>query len=265
MLSWEKPEDRIAIVQMNDELRHAQLELLSAECATQQLRLRYSSEDIARFAERDVLHKAITSAGTLHQYYSSIPIQLPAEAASEPAPGVPKLNGDQILEAMTCLSDYLREQRNVYYPQASPLLDHQRAIMQPFFSPGMLDRIRQVQLSGTRIALPTFYGKAKSCGFENLPDVQHLASMTFLDVLVFNEKLTDRELFHGLVHAVQFNILGVELYCDLFVRAFLRTNAYFTVPLEAHAFALDSRFVQNRTEGFSVEGQVRLWMKEGRY
>jgi hypothetical protein len=252
MLSWEKPEDRVAIVQMNAELRHAQLELLSAECATQQLRLRYSSEDIARFAERDVLHKAITTAGVLNQYYSSIPKQLPAEAVGSGAVGTPKLSGEQVLEAIACLSGYLREQRSYYFPLAVPLKDRYRAMMQPFFSPGLLDRIRTVELSGARIALPPFYAEAKSRGLENLPDIQHMASMTFLDVVVFNQKLTEREMFHGLVHAVQFNILGVELYCDLFIRAFLRTNAHFTVPLEAHAFALDSRFEQNRLEGFSV-------------
>ena len=42
MFSWDNPEDRVAVVQMNAELRHARLELLSAECATHQLRLRFS-------------------------------------------------------------------------------------------------------------------------------------------------------------------------------------------------------------------------------
>jgi hypothetical protein len=59
MFSWENPDDRVAIVQMNSELRHARLELLSAECATHQLRLRFSTEDLARYAEHDLLHKAI--------------------------------------------------------------------------------------------------------------------------------------------------------------------------------------------------------------
>jgi hypothetical protein len=265
VLSWDNPEDRVAIVRMNAELRHAQLELLSAECAAQQLRLRYSSEDIARFAERDVLQKAMTSAGALNHYFASIPKHAPAAAPTEPAAGTPKLNGDQILEAIGCLSGYLREQRNAYFPAAASLRIQQRNMMQPFFSTGLLDRTRIVQLNGARIALPAFYEKARSCGFDKLPDLQHMASMTFLDVVVFNEKMTERELFHGLVHAVQFAILGVELYCDLFIRAFLRTNAHFTVPLEAHAFALDSKFAQNRDEGFSVEGQVRLWAKESRY
>jgi hypothetical protein len=265
VLSPDNPDDRITIVQMNAELRHAQLELLSAELATHQLRLRYSGEDIARFAEREVLNNAIRSAGMLHEYFASLPKQVRAETNGTSAAGVPQLTGEQVLTAINCLSGYFREQRNIYYQQAIRLNDHYRAMMQPFFSAGLLERTRVMQLSGTRIALPTFYGKARSWGFDNLPDIQHVASMAFLDVVVFNEKLNERDLFHALVHAVQFNILGVELYCDFYVRAFLRTNVQFTIPLEAHAFALSSRFAQNRTEGFSVEGQVRLWMQESRY
>jgi len=92
-----------------------------------------------------------------------------------------------------------------------------------------------------------------------------MASLTFVDVIVFSDLIIERALFHGLVHAVQFQILGVERYTDLFVRAFLRTNAHFTVPLETHAFSLASKFAVAPDRAFSVEEQVRLWVREGRY
>jgi hypothetical protein len=92
-----------------------------------------------------------------------------------------------------------------------------------------------------------------------------MSSLTFVDVIVFNDLLIDRALFHGLVHAVQFQILGLERYADRFVRTFLRTNAHFTVPLETHAFALESKFAVDPRKSFSVEEQVRLWLREGRY
>jgi len=264
MFSWENPEDRVAIVQMNAELRHAQLELLSAECATQQLRLRFSTEDLARYAERNVLQRAIATVGALNQYYTSIQKQIPtAEATSEDGPA--KLTGDQILQAIVRISDYLREQRQHYFPSGALLSVRHKAMVQPFFSAALLDRIRIVELEGRRISNPPFYPELKALGFVNLPDLPHMASVTFLDVVIFNEAITERALFHGLVHAVQFSILGLDLYSDLFVHGFLRTNAHFTVPLEAHAFALDSKFAENRTQSFSVEEQVRLWIKEGRY
>ena len=49
MYSWNDPDDRVAIAQMNADLRHAQLDLLSAECATDRLRLRFSAADLARY------------------------------------------------------------------------------------------------------------------------------------------------------------------------------------------------------------------------
>ena len=58
----ENQEDRISIVQMNSELRHAELELLSAHCATHKLRLRFSAKTVARHGRRDVLRKSIETA-----------------------------------------------------------------------------------------------------------------------------------------------------------------------------------------------------------
>ena len=257
------PEDRVAIVQMNAELRHAQLELLSAECATQQLRLRFSIEDLACYAEQDLLRKAIDAASALNEYYSSIEREIPGPVAVSEGV-VPKLSEKQAVDAVYRISNYLRAQRDLYYQVGEPLSEAQKTIMQRFFSAFLLDRVRLVE-AGVRVPNPPFYAEAKALGFDNLPELPHMDSLTFLDVVVFNERITERSLFHGLVHAVQFQILGLERYCGLFVRGFLKTNKHVTVPLEAHAFALDSKFAQHNAEGFSVEEQVRLWIREGRY
>jgi hypothetical protein len=90
-------------------------------------------------------------------------------------------------------------------------------------------------------------------------------SLTFLDVVVFNERVTQRSLFHALVHAVQFQVLGLERYTELFVRSFVNTRFHFRVPIEAHAFFLESKFARPAAEQFSVEDQVRLWVKQNRY
>lgn len=264
MFSWENPDDRVAIVQMNAELRHARLELLSAECATHQLRLRFSTEDLARYAEQDLLRKAIESAASLNDFFAAIERQIPTVGQFSQANG-PKLNQEQALEISAAISAYLRDQRERYFPLGTPLSAPRKATMQPFFSAGLLERVRIVELQGDCVPNPPFYSKAKEFGISNLPNFSQMASLTFVDVVVFNERITDSALFHGLVHAVQFQILGVQRYCDLVVRGFLRTSAHFAVPLEAHAFALESKFAGNSVEGFSVEEQVRLWIREGRY
>ena len=106
MYSWDNPDDRLSIAQMNSELQHAQLELLSAHCATHQLRLRFSTEDLARFGQRDILRKSVQSAAALSEFYSSIEKKIPAiEAGGESAPQV---TDEQIAEAVKRVSVYFK-------------------------------------------------------------------------------------------------------------------------------------------------------------
>src|ERR1700676_5714445 len=96
MCFTENQEDRISSVQMNSDLRHAEVELLSAHCATHKLRLRFSTETLARHGRRDILRKSIETASALSEYYSSIERQmLDEQTVSAPATG---LNDQQILD-----------------------------------------------------------------------------------------------------------------------------------------------------------------------
>lgn len=263
MYSWDKPEDRLSIVQMNSELRHAELELLSAHCAAHQLRLRFSTDDLARYGRRDVLRKSVEAASALNQYYSSIHNKIPAHEALSAPPS--HVGETQILQGVGLVHAYLKQQRDHFLPAAASLSQHQKSRMWPYFSPALLDAVKIVELHGNRIPAPPFYDEARRLGFTNLPEIPHMDSVTFLDVIVFNESLTERSLFHALVHAVQFQVLGWQRYTELFVRSFVNTKFHFSVPLEAHAFALESRFVRSSPERFSVEDQVRLWLNQNRY
>jgi len=257
MYSWDDPDDRVAIAQMNAELRHAQLDLLSARCSADRLRLRYSLQDLAQHAQRDVLHKAIRHAVALSNYYLSIQREVPGYS-------IP-FSQAQFVTAVECVSEYLKEQRETYLRASQPLSTEQKKLLRPFFSAALLDRVRSLELHGKRIPLPAFYEKAQAIGIANLPELTHMASLTFLDVIVFNEQRSDRALFHGLVHAAQFQILGLEHYTNLFVRAFLSTQAHFNVPLESQAIAMESKFASHPEESFSVEEEIRLWLRERRY
>lgn len=262
MFSWENPEDRVAIVQMNAELRHAQLELLSAQCATHRLRLRFSNEDIARFAQRDTLRKAVEAANGLHEYFSSIN-GIASHKSGNITPS--ELSPEKTAEAVNLIATYLRKQRERYYPLGKSLDARFKIILQPFFSEEVLEQVRVVELLGNRVPNPSFFTEAKALGFANLPEITHMPSITFIDVIVFNEHITSQALFHGLVHMVQFQTLGLQRYTEAFVRGFLRTHSHVTVPLEAHTFTLDSKFATNPSEAFSVEEKVRMWIREGRY
>jgi hypothetical protein len=188
------------------------------------------------------------------------------EAVSAPGAGLaPGLNDKQILQAVEYVSSYLRDQRERYLPSATPLSEQHQAGMRPYFSATLLEQVKVVELHGARLPNPPFYAEAKALGFVSLPDLTHMNSLTFLDVLIFNEGLTQRSLFHALVHAVQFQVLGLKRYTELFVHSFVNTRFHFRVPIEAHAFFLESKFARPATEPFSVEDQVHLWVKQNRY
>lgn len=262
MYSYENPDDQVPVLQMNSELQHAQLELLSAHCATHQLRLHYSSDDLARFGRRDVLRKSAEAASALNEFFSSIEKKIPRPAIDSAT--APPPTGEQIAQAVEWLSSYLRAQRERYLPAAVPLHNHLRASMWPYFSIGLLDQIRIVELKGERVAVPEFFTQIRALGFEP-PEVTHMDSLTFLDVIAFNEQLTERSLFHALVHTIQIQVLGLERYAELWVHSFIKTKAHFTVPLEVHAFSLASKFVRPAAERFSVEDQIRRWVADDRY
>jgi hypothetical protein len=264
MFLWNESDDRVAIVKLNAELQHAQLELLSAECATDRLRLQFSSENVARYGERDVLRKAFASASALRDYYSSIARQVGDEkdAGSRRVCLIPE---EKLVAAIKSMRDYLQARRNEFRPQGLPLTPSQYTKMKRFFSPAMLAEVRVAELRGRHINNPPFYAEARALGLNNLPELAHMASLTFADVVIFPRDINDRRLFHALVHAAQFEILGIDRYAEWFVRGFLRVCSHVSVPLEMQAFSLEAKFADNPAEPFSVEKLIRLWAREGRY
>lgn len=136
--------------------------------------------------------------------------------------------------------------------------------MAPYFSQATLDQVRVIELRGARVAVPEFFTQARALGFEP-PEISHMDSLTFLDVIVFNQDLSERALFHALVHTVQIQTLGLRRYAELWVRSFIKSRMHFTVPLEVHAFSLASKFLHPAAESFSVEDQVLRWIDDNRY
>jgi hypothetical protein len=65
------------------DLAAAGVELLSAQCAADRLRLQYSPHDIAMLGEARMLKRAIASAEALHQFFSQIAGQLKHQEAGE--------------------------------------------------------------------------------------------------------------------------------------------------------------------------------------
>ena len=89
--------------------------------------------------------------------------------------------------------------------------------------------------------------------------------MTYLDIIVFNDAIAPRTLFHGLVYAQQMASLGLENYAGFYLRGFLKTRSWITIPLEVQAYQLEGRFVRIPPEVFSVEEEINLWARNNRF
>jgi hypothetical protein len=171
----------------------------------------------------------------------------------------------RIAEMIAGVKDYMRRERSLYLPASEPLTAEWRAVVRDYFPAPLLDSVKTLTLEGARIPPPPFYAEALALSSGGFPDFVHLASITYIDVIVFNEKIAPRTLFHGLVHAQQMALLGFEPYVELYVRGFVKTRSWINIPLEAQAFKLEERFAVSPPETFTAEEEVRLWASTGRY
>jgi hypothetical protein len=140
----------------------------------------------------------------------------------------------------------------------------QRASLEPFFTPDVLDNVRVLVLEGERVPNPEFYPMLRGLGFKNLPDQSAMGAITFCDVVVAHEPFSNGLLFHELVHVEQYRQLGIPRFSDLYVRGFLNGGSYEAIPLEVNAYSLEDRFRRNPRQAFSVQAEVAQWLAEGR-
>lgn len=180
---------------------------------------------------------------------------------------LPKLSDAQIAWAIQLVAAYIGQQRQSYRCRAAVLNENQKTAMEPFFSSFPLDSTRVVVLSGERVSNPAFYGELISMGFEadSLPDFELMAAITFVDTVVSHEPLTNRLLFHELVHVVQYEKLGLAEFAAKYVTGFLRSGLYEAIPLERNAYELDARFVTASAKPFSVSAEVQQWIDAGTF
>lgn len=86
----------------------------------------------------------------------------------------------------------------------------------------------------------------------------------FLNVVAFNDRLSERALFHALVHTVQIEVLWPEALRGI-VGARVREDAgTFHGAAGSPRFSLASRYLRPGVEAFSVD-EVLRWAADLRY
>jgi hypothetical protein len=152
--------------------------------------------------------------------------------------GIRQLPEARVAEMIARVVAYFRQERALYQRASEPLAPVWKSGLQDYFGKSLLDTIRTVTLEGARIPLATVLLRSPSHG---------------------------RTLFHGLVHAQQMAALGLETYASFYLRGFLKTRSWTSIPLEAQAFQLEARFSMTPPEVFSVEEVIKHWASNQRY
>jgi hypothetical protein len=178
---------------------------------------------------------------------------------------LPAVPPAELAEVIREVTEYVQQQRSHYLPLAVSLSAEQKANLKLFFPAAVLEQARVYLLPPASFPNPAFVHRAWARGFRHMPDYAHLQELTFQDVVLLQEPGSDRWLFHGLVHVVQAQVLGLERYVAAYLHAFVNTGRHVTVPLEVQAFQLDERFAATPAEPFSVEDAVRDWERRRLY
>jgi hypothetical protein len=176
----------------------------------------------------------------------------------------PQLTPELIAEVSSLVAGYITAQREEALPLAVPLSPAQRASLDGFFLPQVLDT-RLLVLTESRLVNPPFYVPLQRMGFTNLPNFSTMAAVTFCDVVVSHQPFSDGLLFHELVHVEQYRQLGIQRFSELYVRGFLSGGGYHGIPLEMNAYELGGRFERSPQTRFSVADEVGAWVRAGRF
>jgi len=164
------------------------------------------------------------------------------------------LTPTQVTELVANVATFIAEERKHHYSVARGMSEAERAQLAVHFPAEVLDQVRLGRVKHLRN--PAFYGELERLGFQNLPQFRRMAAITFVDVIVAQDDFTPTLLFHELVHVVQYRILGLQKFAELYVRGFLETGEYLSIPLERVAYHLEGLFRLRPDLAIEVEKQA---------
>lgn len=75
---------QVDVARLKADLAAANVELLSAHCAADRIRLKYSPQDIVAFGERHSLQRAIAYAEALYRFFSQIEAHIHRQEDANP-------------------------------------------------------------------------------------------------------------------------------------------------------------------------------------
>jgi hypothetical protein len=155
---------------------------------------------------------------------------------------------------------YIAHHRDRFRLQAAPIPSPQRKDLAGFFPDRLL---RDTRILEGAVPEPWFYRWVGACGVSNFPNPVDIGAITFVDLILYPDQLTQPTLFHELVHVAQYRVLGLRRFARLYVEGFLRAGGYPAIPLEVQAYELEARYTANPLRPFPVIEDVERRLKSG--
>ena len=123
----------------------------------------------------------------------------------------------------------------------------------PFFEERLLQEVRLVTVPA--LENPGFLEEYRSIFSEKaipLLDFSAMAGITFMDTILLVDRFAHRDpkplIFHELVHAVQYDLLGPEKFVELYLLGWINQGFnYAAIPLEMDAYELQNRYEADPT------------------
>jgi hypothetical protein len=130
-----------------------------------------------------------------------------------------------------------------------------------YFPPAVLAETLIVQAT---MPEPLLYPLVRVFGIRGLLEMSSIGAITLVDVVAYSDELDRSTMFHELVHVVQYRVLGLKRFAQLYVKGFLEGGGYDGIPLEQQAYELGARFDRRPEDKFSVEEDVIRRHADGR-
>jgi hypothetical protein len=158
--------------------------------------------------------------------------------------------------------EWMKEQRQVFRPLGRVLPDTAIAQFSLYFEEQLLQKIRLVTVPA--LENPGFIKEYQSILAEKaIPslDFSTMAGITFVDTILLVDRFLGESatalIFHELVHAVQYEVLGLEKFVELYILGWVNQGFnYAAIPLEMDAYELQNRYEADPTQGFRVKDEV---------
>lgn len=169
----------------------------------------------------------------------------------------------EITRVVGDMAAFIKSQREAFVSQAAPLSPEAQEAFKAFFSEAILNTTLFHKKTDGPIETPDFVKELNDRGIAFSLD--RMEAVTLMDVVVSYRDLGPNIRFHELVHAVQYQKMGLKQFANKYVRGLLTRGSYEKIPLESNAHLLEEKFAKNPSEAFSVEAEVQRWINENKF